>query len=123
MGKTLNFDLFMAEQKKDPILVTIFGKEYPVKPEIPAKVMVSLARSAEGGEGDGDIGVAMLNAADQMFGKKAVDEFAGKMNTEQLGQLMKMVFEMVNGKDVDGNDVEEVTDESGMTTVENKAKK
>jgi len=116
-SRTLNFDNFMTEKKQEPIKVTVFGKEYDVKPEIPAIVMVTLARTNESTMSESDAAMMILNAGDVMFGKKAISEFCQNgMRADQLVTLIKMVFEMINGKDVDGDDVEEVDDETGMAS-------
>lgn len=121
--RTLNFDHFMAEKKQEPIMVTVFGKEYPVKPEIPAIVMVTLARANET-VSESDATIMILNAGDVMFGKDAINEFCSKgMRATDLVNLIKKIFEMINGKDVDGDEVDEVTDEDGMVAADSGAKK
>lgn len=123
-NRTLNFDNFMSEKKQDPILVTVFGKEYAVRPEIPAIVMVTLARTNESTMSESDAAMMIMNAGDVMFGREAINEFCAKgMRSDQLVTLIKMVFEMINGKDVDGDDVEEISDEDGMVSAGGKAKK
>lgn len=124
-NRTLNFDNFMVEKKQDPILVTVFGKEYPVKPEIPAIVMVTLARSNDTAISEFDATQMMIRAGDALFGKETVNEFCKNgMQASQLIELIKMVFETINGKDVDGEDVDDISDEDGMVSATgNKAKK
>lgn len=46
-SRTLNFDNFITEKKAEPVFITVFGKEYKVKPEIPAIVPVMMARANE----------------------------------------------------------------------------
>ena len=122
--RTLNFDNFMAEKKQEPIGVTVFGKEYEIKPEIPAIVMVTLARTNETSLSESEAAMMILNAGDVMFGKEAINEFCSKgMRSDQLVNLIKMVFEMINGKDVDGDDVEDLSDEDGMEAAGKRAKK
>ena len=125
MSRTLNFDNFMNEKKQDPIVVTVFGKDYQVKPEIPAIVMVTLARTNESTISDSEAAMMIIRAGDVMFGKKAVNEFCEKgMRADQLVDLIRKCFDMINGKNVDGEDVEEISDEDGMTAASgNKAKK
>ena len=66
----------------------------------------------------------LLNAGDVLFGKEAISEFCAKgMQSDQLINLIKMVFETINGKDVDGDDVEELSDEDSMVSTSSKAKK
>ena len=123
-NRTLNFDNFMTEKKQEPIMVTVFGKEYPVKPEIPAIVMVTLARTNDSNISDFEATQMMIRAGDALFGKEIVDEFCSKgMQASQLIELIKMVFETINGKDVDGDDVEELSDEDGMVSTNSRAKK
>ena len=123
-GRTLNFDNFMVEKNQEPIMVTVFGKEYPVKPQIPAVVMVTLARTNDTSISEFEATKMLLNAGDILFGRDAISEFCAKgMQSEQLIQLIKMVFETINGKDVDGDDVEEMSDEDSMVSTPSKAKK
>lgn len=123
-NRTLNFDNFMVEKKQEPIMVTVFGKEYPVKPEIPAVVMVTLARTNDTNISEFEATQMMIRAGDAMFGKTVVDEFCRNgMQASQLIELIKMVFETINGKDVDGDDVEELSDEDGMIATSSKGKK
>ena len=104
-------------------MVTVFGKEYPVKPEIPAIVMVTLARANET-MSESDATIMILNAGDAMFGKDAINEFCSKgMRATDLVNLIKAIFEMINGKDVDGDEVDEVSDEDGMVAADSRAKK
>lgn len=123
-SRTLNFDNFMSEKKQEPIKVTVFGEQYDVKPEIPAIVMVTLARSDEATVSEFEATKMIINAGDIMFGKPVIDRFCRKgMRAEQLVELIKSVFDMINGKDVDGEEPEELDDESGMVTAGKKAKK
>lgn len=122
--RTLNFDNFMTEKKQEPIMVTVFGKEYPVKPEIPAIVMVTLARSNDSSISEFEATQMMIRAGDALFGKSVMDEFCRNgMQASQLIELIKMVFEVINGKDIDGDDVEEISDEDGMVATKSQAKK
>lgn len=124
MSRTLNFDNFMTEKNDEPIVVTVFGKDYPVKPEIPAVVMVTLARTNETSISDFDATKMMFNAGDVLFGHEAINEFCAKgMRSDQLLTLIKMVFEKINGKDVDGDDAETISDEDGMVSAAPKTKK
>lgn len=123
-NRTLNFDNFMVEKKQEPVLVTVFGKEYPVKPEIPAIVMVTLARSNDKNISEFEATQMMIRAGDALFGKSVMNEFCDKgMQASQLIDLIKMVFEVINGKDIDGDDVEEISDEDGMVATKSEAKK
>ncbi len=124
MSRTLNFDNFMTEKKDEPIMVTVYGKDYPVKPQIPAIVIVALARTNDSSISEFEVTKMLLNAGDVLFGHDAINEFCTKgMLVDELVTLIKMVFELINGKDVDGDDVETISDEDGMVSASNKGKK
>lgn len=122
-SRMLNFDNFMAEKKAEPVIVTVFGKEYKVKPEIPAIVPVMMARANEAMT-DAEASRIVLKAADAMFGAKAIDEMCEKgLTTDQIGDLIKKTFAVINGQDVDGEDAEILSDEDGMVQTEGRSKK
>lgn len=122
-SRTLNFDNFMTEKKAEPVIVTVFGKEYKVKPEIPAIVPVMMARANESMT-DAEASKIVLKAADAMFGANAIDEICAKgMTTEQIGELVKKTFAVISGQDVDGEDAETLSDEDGMVQTEGRSKK
>lgn len=123
-SRTLNFDNFMVEKKQEPIVVTVFGKEYEVKPQIPAIVMVTLARASDSRVSEMDAAKMLLQAGDILFGREAINDFCRNgITNDQLVNLIKAVFEMINGKDVDGEDVDEISDEGGMVATSNRSKK
>lgn len=121
--RVLDFDNFMAEKNEQPIVVKVYGKEYKVKPEIPAIVPVMMARSNEE-MSEADASRMVLRAGDILFGKEAINEFCEKgMSIENLGNLIRRVFDMINGKGVDDDDdAETLSDEDGMAP-KNKGKK
>lgn len=124
-NRVLNFDKFMNEKKHEYITVTVFGKDYKVKNEIPAIVPIMLARAGEDAN-NSDVGLAMMKAGEIMFGKEAVDEICeAGASVEQLSQLFKMVFQMVSGQDIDGDDMDEAEydDTSGKAVRASKSKK
>lgn len=123
--RTLNFDTFMTEKKREPIMVTVFGKEYPVEPRIPAIVMVTLARASDTRVSEMDAAKMLLQAGDILFGKAAIDDFCRQgITNDQLVDLIKKVFEMINGnRDLDDDDVDEISDEDGMVATTNRSKK
>lgn len=120
--RMLDFDAFMAERKKEPIIVRIFGEEYQVKPEIPAIVPVMMARANEE-MSDQETSRLVLQAGDILFGKENIMKLCEKgIGVEDLGTLIRQIFDMINGKGLD-EDEEELTDEDGMTAPVKKAKK
>lgn len=120
--RILNFDNFMAEKDEEPIIVRVYGEEYKVKPEIPAIVPVMMARSNEE-MSEGDASRMVLRAGDILFGEENINKFCKNgMSIENLGSLIRQVFDMINGKSVDDDDAETLSDEDGMVS-QNQAKK
>ena len=120
--RILNFDNFMAEKDEEPIIVRVYGEEYKVKPEIPAIVPVMMARSNEE-MSEGDASRMVLRAGDILFGEENINKFCKKgMSIENLGSLIRQVFDMINGKSIDDDDAETLSDEDGMVA-QNQAKK
>ena len=120
--RILNFDNFMAEKAEEPIIVRVYGEEYKVKPEIPAIVPVMMARSNEE-MSEGDASRMVLRAGDILFGEENINKFCKNgMSIENLGSLIRQVFDMINGKSVDDDDAETLSDEDGMVA-QNQAKK
>ncbi len=120
--RILNFDNFMAEKDEEPIIVRVYGEEYKVKPEIPAIVPVMMARSNEE-MSEGDASRMVLRAGDILFGEENINKFCKNgMSIENLGSLIRQVFDMINGKSVDDDDAETLSDEDGMVA-QNQAKK
>lgn len=118
--KTMNFDAFMQEKKQEPIYVTVYGKEYPVKPEIPAIVPIMMARSEQEISNEESVKL-MFTAADALFGQAAVNEMCGKgMSSEQMALLIQKTFAAINGETPEDELMEEYTDDAGKTA---KAKK
>lgn len=124
MGRTLDFDAFMEEKDAVVHKVKVFGKYYDVPGRIPAIVPITMARAYNDKISDGDATVMIMRAADQLFGEENVNEFCKKgMSAPQLANLVKMTFGMINGKDVDGEQGETLSDEDGMESGGSKAKK
>lgn len=114
-NRTLNFDNFMAEKKAEYIDVTVFGKQYKVKREIPAIMPIMMARANESTKRE-EVMLSILRAGDIMFGEKAIDTFCENgMSSDMLAELIQQTFNMISSEDVDGDDLDEETfdDESG----------
>jgi hypothetical protein len=111
MGKTLNFDNFISEQKREIIEVTVLGKKYEVLAQIPAVVPVMMARAEVSRDAHASQKMIM-NAADAMFGRDSVDEMcANGLSTTQLADLVSELFKKINGPD-DADEAEELRDDA-----------
>lgn len=127
MNKLLDFDNFLAEKKRQYVDVKVFGKVYKVQKEIPAMLVIEMARAAERKKNDAaENGKMTLKMGEAMFGRAALDEICGKgISSTDLAQLIDRTFAMITGKDVDGEDInaETVDDESGMVTPKEQKRK
>ena len=114
--KVLNFDQFIQEKNHEMIKVTVLGKEYEIKSEIPAIVPVMMARA----ENADDAALAtkmVMRAADSMFGSKNVDEMCDDgLSASDLANLVQMIFQKIQGNDED-EDVQELSDEDSRKAV------
>lgn len=113
MGKTLLFDQFLSEAKKETLTVTIYGKDYEVPCRIPAIVPLMMAR-AEKQADQTSRNVAysrmIFTAADALFGEKNIEEIcAHGMDVEELNLLIQKTFAVINGQE-DDEEQEELTD-------------
>ena len=73
---------------------------------------------------EADASRMVLRAGDIMFGKNNIEKFCEKgMSVNDLGLLIRKVFDMINGTGLDDDDTETLSDEAGMVTVDKKAKK
>lgn len=116
-NKVLNFDQFMAEKNKDYIEVTVFGKTYKVKNDVPAIFPVKLARASES-VNNGVVGSALMEAGEIMFGQDAVDEMCRNgISAKELGMLYIQVFNMVSGQNIDAEDIDVETYEDDASKV------
>lgn len=124
-NRTLNFDNFMAEKNAELIEVTVYGKKYKVKRQIPAIVPIMMARANEGTERS-EVMLSILRAGDIMFGKDAIDMFCEKgMSSDMLAELIQQTFNLISSEDVDGDDMDEASydEESDKVVKGKKAKK
>lgn len=121
-NRTLNFDNFMSEKNKEYIEVTVYGKKYRVKREIPAIMPIMMARANESTKRE-EVMLSILRAGDIMFGKDAIDEFCEKgMSSNDLAELIQQTFNMISSEDVDGDDMSETFEEESDKVVAGKKK-
>ena len=121
-NKVLNFDKFISEHNQDKIEVTVYGKVYKVPCEIPAIVPVMMAR-AEQGANEMLSSQMVIKAADSLFGAEAVNEFCAKgMTGPMLSELVKRMFDTINGKTDDDDGAEELSDEDSRVASSSRKK-
>lgn len=118
MKKTLNFDKFLSEAKRDTITVTVYGKEYEVPDKVPAIVPLSMARAEKLADHSSrqQAQVKMIvEAAEAFFGRKALDEIVAKgMSSNELSDLVNQLFLKINGQEEE-DEGQELSDEDSRS--------
>lgn len=122
MSKTLDFDKFLSEKNKETLDVTVFGKVYRVPLMIPAIVPVMMARSEENLD-QNESTKMVYRAADALFGEDAVNEMCAKgMAGKDMAELVQSVFNIINGKEEDDDEAQELSDEDSHVAAPRRGK-
>lgn len=107
-----DFDAMFAEMHTDTIPFKVFGKEYQIKKELPADIVIELARK----EDDDNLSPKFLYRVGlKIFGKETMDEIMAHpgFNAEMLNSMIQWAFQAINGKD--GEDIDEMTEDDSST--------
>ena len=113
MQNYLDFDAFLREAEKTMMKIRVLGKEYEVKPELPALIPMKLARAQEGMSEEETVRM-YLQSADAIFGKEAIDEMCEKgLTTPELAELVKQTVALIRGEKPTKNDGEVLMDDVG----------
>lgn len=122
MSKTLDFDKFLSEKNKETLDVTVFGKVYRVPMMIPAIVPVMMARSEENLD-QNESTKMVYRAADALFGADAVNEMCAKgMAGKDMAELVQSVFNIINGKEEEDDEAQELSDEDSHVAAPRRGK-
>lgn len=122
MSKTLDFDKFLSEKNKETLDVTVFGKVYRVPMMIPAIVPVMMARSEENLD-QNESTKMVYRAADALFGTDAVNEMCAKgMAGKDMAELVQSVFNIINGKEEEDDEAQELSDEDSHVAAPRRGK-
>lgn len=122
MSKTLDFDKFLSEKNKETLDVTVFGKVYRVPLMIPAIVPVMMARSEENLD-QNESTKMVYRAADALFGEDAVNEMCAKgMSGKDMAELVQSVFNIINGKEDEDDEAQELSDEDSHVAAPRRGK-
>ena len=112
MANFKDFDAAFAEMHKEKVKFKAFGKEYWIRKEVPAFVVLEMARH----ENDETLSTKFLfRAGEAIFGKKTLDELCANegFSSEMLASMIKWAFDVINGKEEE--EPEEVTeDDTGV---------
>lgn len=121
MGKTIHFDLFMAEAQKETIAVVIGGRTFTVPARVPAIVPLMMARAeklADQQSRNAAYTKAIFGAADALFGEKQMNEICAMgLSAEQLSLLVQQTFNAINGVEEDDGETAELTDEDSRSSL------
>ena len=113
---TLDLDRFLDEKRKAYVTVSVFGKPYRVKREVPALLPILLARAEEDGQ-PAEMGKALL------FGVENVDCFCRQgMTAEELTALVEQTLTLICGQKA-GEDTETLEDDGSRKAGDSDAKK
>lgn len=108
--KTIDFDKFMSERNAETFDVVVFGKTYKCKKEIPAIVPLKMARAEQADPAESI--KLVFSAAASLFGSEGVENMcADGITFNEMSQLVKKAFDLINGVDDDDEELQEVTDE------------
>lgn len=89
-----DFDAMFARMKGETIPFRIYGKEYHISPDLPAALVLELARC------EGDVPPKLVfSAAGRIFGKDVMDEIAAHddFTLSKLEEMLSWAFEVCSG--------------------------
>ncbi len=120
MNKILDYDRFMQEVSREPVIVRVHGREYTIPASIPALVPLMMARAErlqDDRERNAEYAKLVFAAADAMFGEKQMDDIcAHGLTAEDLPGLIQKCFEVIQGQNAEEDDEEEYDDENSRIT-------
>ena len=117
MQNYLDFDAFLREAEKTMMKIRVLGKEYEVKPELPALIPMKLARAQEGMSEEETVRM-YLQSADAIFGKEAIDEMCEKrLTTPELAELVKQTVALIRGEEPKESGGEVLMDDAGRVAM------
>lgn len=101
MTRTVDFDAFRAEQKKEPLELLISGKTYQLPSTLPAALALDVVRLNEEMQADEDakiedllrVGAAIFGGSEQF---QTVLSESG-VGLDELADLIKMIIEAYTG--------------------------
>lgn len=100
MSKVIDFDAFRAEQKKEPVILTLGGRDYSLPPSLPAALALDLIRM------NADDSDAEFRSEDiermgaELFGGSAKFHEVlreGAVTMDEMPELMKQVLNTYAG--------------------------
>lgn len=93
MSKYFDFDQFREENKKEPVVIKIFGKEEELPPALPAGIMLDLMSKT------GTLSTAeAMNIAIQIFGADRLSRWCTEgLDTDDLEVLITKTMQMYQG--------------------------
>lgn len=118
--KTLDFDKFISEKKREKIEITVYGEKIVIDAFIPAIVPIMMARAESTNDSSAAVRMVMI-AADALLGEKNVNRLCQKgMSSDELSSLVGKLFNMINGVDAEDSETEEISDEDSRKAVRGK---
>lgn len=111
MSRYKDFDEMWSEMKCETIPFRAFGREYRIRKQIPAAIVLEMA-AREGEPGAKLPAELIYRAARLIFGREALDEMCAHedFTVDRLNSMIQWAFDAVSGSD--GAESEEVTEDT-----------
>jgi hypothetical protein len=116
-GKYIDFDAAIAESEERPVVVRYLARDWELYPSMPAKPAFRLLRLQAEGLGEAQLGRAeMLAFMAEMVPGEVLDAWLdGGLTIEQLGRLLRLVFDVYQGDAEAGAEGEAEGPQTGPT--------
>jgi len=104
MSKTIDFDAYRAERKKEGIVIKAFGEDIELLPSPPLSSVLNIIEMQEKGT-ESLPAKQVKNSLEAMIGKEQFDKLTEKgMTVEESEWLITELWNKYNGKDDEQDD-------------------
>lgn len=96
-----DFDQMFAQMKGEGAIFRIYGKEYSIPRDLPASLVLELARC------EGDVPPRLVfSAAERIFGREILNELCshGDFTLSRLEAMLEWAFAMAGGGEGEGSE-------------------
>lgn len=101
-----DFDAALEETTAEPLMVRLYGQDWPLPATMPAAVPLRMARLLADGRDQESLSMAeILAIAGDVFPPETLDAWLAKgIDVDLLGQVVSWVFKQYMGKALDGDE-------------------
>lgn len=113
-----DFDNMFSEMKKETIPFKVYGKTYEIYKEIPAVIVLEMARHEDS---DNMPSRLLFQAAEAIFGRETLDELCKQRDFSivKLSKMVEWAFKAINGTDEDDEPEGVTEDDTGAVERKN----